>query len=269
VVGFSFDPGVIAWIALAEVLYVRAVRVLRARGYDVPRYQQLAWHGGIALTAIGLLSQIDRLAEDLMSAHMAQHLLIADLAAPFLLVGVRSPVYVFLLPRPLLVRLARRHTLRRIFRRLRRPLVAIPIWIVVLYGWHFAFAFDAALRHPLVHVLQHASFVVGSLLVWWSVVEPKRRRMPGDLWKVPYVLGARLPGMLLAMAFVVMTSPAYAAYYGDRARDHGLSPITDQQIAGGMMLGLDLVVMLVAVGLFFYRSGQEHDRAERAAAAAG
>jgi hypothetical protein len=34
-----------------------------------------------------------------------------------------------------------------------------------------------------------------------------------------------------------------------------------------MMLGLDLFVMLFAVGFFFYRSGQEHDRAERAAQA--
>ncbi len=36
-----------------------------------------------------------------------------------------------------------------------------------------------------------------------------------------------------------------------------------------MMLGLDLLVMLFAVGFFFHRSAQDHDRAERAAAVAG
>ena len=92
--------GAVIGILLAEVLYLRAVHVLGARGYDVPFWQQVAWHGGIALTAIGLLSPIDGLAEDLLSAHMAQHLLIADLAAPLLLVGMRSPVYAFFLPRP-------------------------------------------------------------------------------------------------------------------------------------------------------------------------
>jgi cytochrome c oxidase assembly factor CtaG len=258
---FSFDPTVIALVALGLYLYARAVRILGARGYRVPAGQQAAWYAGMALTAIGLLSPVDGLGEELLSAHMAQHLLIADLAAPLLLVGIRSPVYAFLLPRPVLVPLARRRGLRRLFRWLRRPLVAIPLWIVILYGWHLAFAFEAALRDPLVHALQHESFVVGSLLVWWSVIEPKRRRLPGDLWKVPYLLGARLPGMFLGMAFILMRTPAYASFYGDAARDHGLSPLTDQQLAGGMMLGLDLLIMLGSVAFFFHRSAQEHDRA--------
>jgi cytochrome c oxidase assembly factor CtaG len=268
-VRFSFDPAVIALILIATGLYLRAVRVLARRGYRVPAGQQAAWHAGMALTAIGLLSPIDTLGEELLSAHMAEHLLIADLAAPFFLIGIRSPVYAFLLPRPALVAVARRRGLRRAFRFLRRPLVAIPVWVVILYGWHLAFMFEAALRHPLLHAVQHESFVVGAVLVWWSVIEPKRRRLPGDLWKVPYVLGSRLPGMFLGMAFIVMSSPAYVGFYGERAREHGLSPLTDQQIAGGMMLGLDLFVMLFSVGFFFYRSGQEHDRAQRAAAATG
>jgi cytochrome c oxidase assembly factor CtaG len=269
VVRFSFDPAVIVLILLASGLYVRAVRVLGRRGYRVPTGQQAAWHAGMALTAIGLLSPIDTLGDDLLSAHMAEHLLIADLAAPFFLIGIRSPVYAFLLPRPALVALARRERLRRLFRFLRRPVAAVAIWVVILYGWHFALLFDAALRHPLLHALQHECFVAASLLVWWSVIEPKRRRLPGELWKVPYLVGARLPGMLLGMAFIVMTSPAYGAYYGDRARDHGLSPLTDQQIAGAMMMGLDLALMLFSVAFFFYRSGQEHDRAQQAAAATG
>jgi len=268
-VGFSFDPGVLALLLGAVALYVRAVRVLGRRGYSVPVWQQVAWHAGILLTAVGLLSPLDGLGEELLIAHMGQHLLIADIAAPLLLVGLRSPVYAFLLPRPLLVPLARRDGLRRVFRVLRRPLVAIPVWIFILYAWHFSFAFEAALENDLVHALQHQTFVVGAVLVWWSVIEPKRRRLPGDLWKVPYVIGARLAGMFLGMAFVLLRSPAYPGSYATTTREHGLSVLTDQQVAGGMMLGLDLLVMLFAVSFFFYRSAQEHDQAERTAAVAG
>ena len=75
--------------------------------------------------------------------------------------------------------------------------------------------------------------------------------------------------MFLGMAFIIMRTPAYGEYYGQTAPDHGLSAITDQQVAGGMMLGLDLMVMLFALGFFFYRSAEEHERAERAAAVAG
>ncbi len=265
--GFSFDPSVIALLLGATALYVRAVRVLGRRGYEVPRPQQAAWHAGILLTAAGLLSPIDGLGEELLLAHMGQHLLIADLAAPLLLIGIRSPVYAFLLPRGALVPLARRPRIRRAFRRLRQPLVAVAVWVVILYGWHLQFAFEAALRSDLVHALQHQSFVLGAVLVWWSVIDPKRRRLPGELWKVPYILGARLPGMFLGMAFILLRTPAYPEPYGRTTREHGLSPITDQQVAGGMMLGLDLLVMLFCVAFFFYRSAQDDDRAQRTAAA--
>jgi cytochrome c oxidase assembly factor CtaG len=263
-VGFSFDPVVIALLLGATWLYVRAVRVLKGRGYHVPVPQQVAWHAGIALTAIGLLSPIDGLGEDLLVAHMGQHLLIADLSAPLLLIGIRTPVYAFILPRSVLVPLARRTGFRRALRKLRQPLVAIPLWIVILYGWHFKFAFEGALNNDLVHALQHECFVIGAILVWWSVIEPKRRRMPGDLWKVPYLIGARMSGMFLGMSFVFIRHPVYADTYGHTAPQHGISAITDQQVAGGMMVGLDLLIMLGGLAFVFYRSAQDDERAHRA-----
>ena len=178
-------------------------------------------------------------------------------------------MFAFILPRPVLVPLARATRLRRLLRWLRRPLVAIPVWILILYGWHLSFAFEAALSNGFVHVLQHQSFVLGALLVWWPVIEPKRRRMPGELWKVPYVIGARVAGMFLGMAFILLRTPAYEEFYGQTAPEHGISALTDQQVAGGMMLLLDLLVMLFCLGLFFYRSAQDHDRDERTAAVAG
>jgi putative membrane protein len=261
-VELSLAPGPIVYLLLGEVLYLRAVRTLGRRGYHVPFWQQVAWHVAIVCMAVGLMGPVDPLAEDLLIAHMGQHLLIADIAAPLLLIGLRTPVYAFLLPKPVLVPLARMTWLRRAFRFLRQPLVAVPVWIVTLYGWHFGFMFEGALESELLHAVQHQSFVLASLLVWWSVIEPKRKRLPGELWKVPYLLGARLAGMFLGMAFVIMRSPAYEQY-AERAARHGWSPLTDQQVAGGMMLGLDLGVMLFATGFFFFRSAQDHDIAER------
>jgi putative copper resistance protein D len=258
----SFSPAVVAVLVLAIGLYVRAVRTLAARGYDVPAWQQAAWFGGMALIAVALLGPPDTLSTDLMSAHMAQHLLIADLAAPLLLVGLRTPVLVFYLPRQVLVPLAHRRGLRSAFRAIRKPLPAMAIYVLVLYGWHMAFAFEGALRHPLVHALQHESFVIASVLVWWSVIEPKRRRLRGELWKIGQVLGCRVAGMFLAMAFIIASAPVYSGYYGNRAREHGISPLLDQQIAGGMMMGLDMAIMFFALGFFFYRAAQDNDRAE-------
>ena len=254
------DAGALLAIVCAEVLYLRATRVLAARGYDVPFWQQAAWHAGVLLTGAGLLSPIDPLGEELLSAHMAQHLLIADLAAPLLLVGLRSPVYAFLLPRPALVAVARRRRLRRLFRFVRRPLVAIPVYVLLLYGWHVGFMFEGAMESAPLHVLQHWSFVLGSVLVWWAPLDPKRRRLHGELWKIGHLLGARLAGMFLGMAFVIMRSPAYGAY-AETTREHGMSPLADQQLAGAMMLGLDFLVMVFALCLFFWASARDADAA--------
>ena len=213
-----------------------------------------------------VLLPLHPLSDDLLSAHMAQHLLIADLAAPLLLVGARNPVLGFLLPRPALVTVARSPRLRGATRWLRRPLVAVPVYVLVLYGWHFSIFFEAAVRHPFVHALQHMSFVAIGVLVWWSALEPKRRRFRGELWKVPYLIGARMAGMFLGMSFVLIRVPVYTGVYGSGDRGHGFSALADQQTAGAMMVAVDILIMVFALCFFFFRASQDADREEAASA---
>jgi len=258
---------VVIWLVLLEGLYVRALRILRRRGVRVPRWQVAAWHGAMTLWIVGLLSPIDSLGDDGLAFHMLQHLLIADLAAPLMLVGLRNPVLAFFLPRDVLVPLARARRLRGGFRVLRRPLVALPVYVLVLYAWHFGVFFDAAVRHPLVHALQHSSFIAIGVLVWWSVLEPKRRRLRGDLWKIGHVLTARFLGMFLGMSFVLIRVPIYTGIYGTGKREFGLTAIADQQLAGGMMVVLDIILMVFALAFFFLRAGEQYDADEQRAAA--
>ena len=249
--------GALASILAAELLYVRAVATLGGRGFRVGPWQQAAFHTGMALWAVGLLSPVDRLGEEGLTMHMVQHLLIADIAAPLILIGIRSPVMLFVPPRPLLVAFARRRRLRRAFRVLRQPLVAVPVYVGVLYLWHFAFAFEAAVRSDLVHLLQHSSFVGIGILVWWSALEPKRRQVPGELWKIPYLIGARLAGMFLGMAFVITREPIYTSVYGSGERALGLGAVADQQIAGAVMLITDGLIMFGALCFFFWRASRD------------
>jgi putative membrane protein len=253
----SLDPAGLVVIAVLVWLHARATRALTRRGYRVARGQLAAWYAGVALVAVGLFGPLDHLGEDLLVAHMGQHLLVADLAAPLLLVGARSPVLFFMAPRSLLIALARQPRLRALSRFLRRPLVALPIYVAVLYAWHLAFAFEAALDSEVVHGLQHQSFVAIGLLVWWPVLEPNRSRLRGELWKAGYVLGTRVMTMFVGMAFLILRTPAYDHYDGA----HGLSALSDQQLAGGLMMVVDLLIMLSALAFFFWRAGVDHDRA--------
>src|SRR5688572_6897365 len=212
---------------------------------------------------VALLSPLDSLGEtDLLSAHMAQHLLIADLSAPLLVIGLRSPVYAFILPRAMTVALARSR-LRKVFEFLRQPWIAAPLWILTLYLWHLAPAYEAALRSPVVHALQHQTFIVASLLVWIAVLEPARRHVPGALWKIAHIVGVRFAGMFLGMAFLIVQHPIYEGFYDSRALQHGLTPTEDQQIAGGLMLAVDFLVMMASLVFFFFRAASEADEEER------
>jgi cytochrome c oxidase assembly factor CtaG len=255
----TFEPGPFAGLLALAVLYVRAVRVLGRRGFRVPAGQQAFWWAGFALLALAFLGPLDSLATKLVWAHMGQHVLMADIAAPLMMIGVRNPVLLFLLPRPILEPLARRRTLRGALARLRSPMVAIPVYTLVLYAWHLAPLFEAALRNPVVHALQHESFIVFSVLLWWPLIEPNRRQMPGQLWKIPYVFAARLPTMFLGMGFIFSESLFYDGFYGNGVRQGGLSALTDQQLGGGIMMIVDVLILMTTLTVVFWRSASDDD----------
>jgi putative membrane protein len=254
----AFDPILVVLLLLASGLYLRALRVLRRRRLYVSAWQQAAWWIGIALLTVGMLGPPDAYDDRLLSAHMAQHLLIGDLAAPFLLLGMRAPLLLFYLPRPALVALARRRRLRRGFALLRRPLVALPVYVLTIYVWHYAPLFEGALHHPLLHALQHECFIAANLLLWWPVIEPARRRMGGQLWKIGYIFAARMSTMFLGMMFVFARGVLYADAYGRGLRE-GIGAHADQRTAGGLMMTLDIVMMVIAVCWFFWLASREHD----------
>lgn len=254
----AFDPVLAALLLLACGLYLRALRVLRGRHLHVSALQQSCWWIGIALLTVGMMGPPDAYDHRLLSAHMAQHLLIGDIAAPFLLAGMRSPLLLFFPPRDVLVLLARRHWLRSVFRVLRRPLVALPLYVLTVYAWHAGALFEGALRHPLLHALQHECFLAANLLLWWPVLEPQRRRMGGQLWKIGYIFAARMSTMFLGMVFVFSRGVLYAGSYGTGPRE-GISALSDQQTAGGMMMTLDIVIMVVATCWLFWVASSEYD----------
>lgn len=262
----AFDPIVLALLVAAGWLYVRAVAIVRRRGLRVGAGQQACWWIGLGCIAVAMNGPLDAYEPELLTAHMAQHQLLGDLAAPFLLAGLRAPLLLFYLPRPALVLLARQRWLRAAFRVLRRPLVALPLYVLVVYAWHYGPLFEAAVRDPVVHALQHESFLAANLLLWWPVLEPQRQRMPGELWKIGYIFAARMATMFLGMVFIFTRTPLYGDVYGTGERAGWLSWLVDQQSAGGLMMSLDIVIMVAALAWFFWHAAQQEDRDRQAAA---
>jgi len=229
-----------------------------ARG--VGPLQALAFAGGMLALLAALVSPLDGLGEDyLFSAHMLQHVLLGDLAPLLILLSLSRVIM-----RPATRRLA---SLERRLGPLASPATGIAVWLVLMYLWHIPALYDAAVEHPLLHLLEHVSFFAAGVALWWPLIQPvpMRRRLTG-LQPVAYI-GTAKAGLAALGIFLTWSTTAIYTYYEDTPRIWGLSPIEDQNVAGViMMVEQSLTLALVLVALFIRMLAQseiEQRRRER------
>jgi len=248
---WSFDPLVLLGAVVAVGFFAQGWRRLHARRPELAPWSRWPlFLGGVAVVVLGIVSPLDAIAEEyLQSAHMLQHVLIADLGVALALVAVRGPLSMFFLPQDLLAPLARRRSLRRTLSFLLRPRVAVPLWLGVLVAWHLPVLYDAALRHPLVHRVEHLSFVAVGALVWTLVIDPAGHRRLTLNGRIGLAVVMLWMGQLLAYVFVFSFHPYYDVYAEQPERLLGLSPLADQKLAGVVMMVEQLLTLGVALVL--------------------
>jgi putative membrane protein len=241
-------------VAALTFLYVR-----RWREVDAPLGRLVSFLGAMALVVIALCSPVDRLGEQLFFMHMVQHLLLLDLAPILVLLGLTK-----VLLRPLTRRLVR---LERAAGPLAHPVFAIALYVATMALWHVPALYDAALEHPVLHVLEHISFGVAGGLYWWHLLSPIRaRRRLGGMGPVVYMLGTKV---LVGLLGILLTFAPEAIYdfYERQPGYWGLSPGTDQAVGGLIMALEQSIVMGIALVFLFVRalgeSDREDERAER------
>jgi cytochrome c oxidase assembly factor CtaG len=244
-------PVVLAGAAVALALFTQAfVRLRRRRADRAPWTRALLFGAGLALLVLPLVSPLDVAADEkLLSAHMLQHVLIGDAAVALLVVALRGPILFFLLPPAVLRPLAGLRRLRAFLSLLLRPLVAMGLWTAAIYAWHAPGAYDYAAAHPLVHDLEHLSFVLVGTLVWIQLVDPARHGRLRRPERIFFALGMVALMQPLVDALLFSSSPAYARYSDQPDRLFGLSPLTDQRLAGVVMMTEQLLALGICVAL--------------------
>ena len=239
-------------VAVLTVIYVRRWREVRASGGRLASFL-----GGMLLVLIALCSPIDRLAEQLFFMHMVQHLLLLDLAPILVLLGLTRVIL-----RPLTRRLVR---VEHAAGALAHPVFAIVLYVAVMVLWHVPAMYDAALEHPLVHVLEHLAFGIAGGLYWWHLLSPIRaRRRLGGMGPVVYMLATKALVGLLGILLAFSPDAIYDFY--ERAPEYwGLSHGTDQSVGGLVMALEQSIVMGVALVFLFVRALGESEREEQRA----
>jgi putative membrane protein len=233
-----------AGLSAAGVAYaIRAVHLADA-GRPLPRWRMACFAAGIAVLAVAVLSPLEGLAEELLTAHMVQHLLVLDIAALLIVLGLTGPML-----QPILA-------IRwlRWIRTLAHPIVSLLLWTAVLYVWHIPALYEAAtFDSELLHAIEHGCFFFAGLGIWLSLVGP----LPKPDWfgngaKVAYVIAVRLIGAVLANVLMWSGSLLYPRYEAAGAGS-GIEPLTDQGTAGIVMMFESTILTLATLTWLFFR----------------
>lgn len=253
---WTLDLDVLALCVALGYGYFLTVTALRPAVSDagrVRRQQAMLFYAGVALLYLTAGGPLHKLADEyLVSAHMLQHTLLMLGVAPLLLAG--TPGWVWMA-------LVRRFRAQRVARFVTRPLVALVVFNAVLLLTHLPSVIELQVREAWFHLLAHAVQVAAGILLWWPVLsqtpELPRASYPAQIGYL--FLQSLLPAVLAS--FVTFADSAVYGVYADAPRLWGISPVTDQQIGGGLMKVAGSLVLWTFMGIAFFRWYQQ-ERAE-------
>jgi cytochrome c oxidase assembly factor CtaG len=256
--GWTLDPAIVAALALYSGVYAWRFRNARreAGGRGAGPLQALAAAGALLALVLALISPVEALGERyLFSAHMLQHVLLGDIGPVLSLLALSRVIM-----RPATRRLVR---VERALGPLAHPVTALLVYFALLYVWHVPALYQAALRDPLVHALEHACFFAAGVAVWWPLVQPvpMRHRLTG-LWTFAYIGTAKLGVGALGLYFTWSSAVAYP-FYEAVPRLWSLSPIADQNVGGAIMMVEQSIVLVIAFVILFVRMLAQSEEDER------
>ncbi len=238
----EFLPPVVAG-AVYVTLFARRAQTLAYERRPIERWRAVSFVTGVVMMVVVQLPPFDDWADQVLITHMVQHIIIGDIASLLIVFGLTGPVL-----QPLLhVRVTRP------VRVLAHPVVALVLWTLDLYVWHVPFFYQQAVRHDLVHALEHMCFLWFGMLMWLALIGP----LPKPAWftnwgRLLYVVAVRLVGAVLGNVLIWTQTVLYPVYKAsDAAR--GLNPLSDQNIAGAVMMVEESILTILLLGWLFYR----------------
>jgi putative membrane protein len=263
------DPLILGILILTALLYRSGLAHLGARRRQMVRPAHIAAFAAALLAlAIALASPLELAASSVFAAHMVQHLLLMLVVAPLLVCG--RPVLVLgqampLRGRRLFVRVRAHAPIRAARDALFHPVSAWVIGVAVLWAWHLPALYEVALRYDALHALEHATLTATAALVWALALGRTRRPLA-----VPAASGLLLATAVQSGALGAVLALAQRPLYpihASVAPSWGLTPLEDQQLAGGLMWvppGIVYTVVIAALLAHWLGSLEVRDREQAA-----
>jgi putative membrane protein len=247
------EPALLGGILLCVWLYALLVGPLRRwiapeRGF--PTGESLWFACGVISFYGAVGSPLDAMGESfLFSAHMLQHNILQYITA---LCALRAlPTW---LVDALLVRCPRVRAAAAV---LVHPVTAGFVFTTVFVGWHFPVLYEAALHDKVIHMVEHLTMFLSSMLMLWAIRSPSRI-LPPIAW------GSQMLYIFLLMVaqiplFAILTFSPEVLYptYELAPRITALDPLSDQVLGGLIMKVANMVLSLFLMGRAFVQWSRE------------
>jgi cytochrome c oxidase assembly factor CtaG len=239
-----------AWVELAAGAVLTAGYVLVVRRSRPARWRIACFAGAVTILLAVSLTPLATLAlHYVLWAHLVQNVALAEWI-PLLLVASLPP------------ELAASAARFRAVRFLTRPFVALPLWLGGYLAWHIPAAYEAALEHHTLLHVEHLTYLVTGLLLWWPVLQSQPWSLSSGA-KAAYLFAAFVFASPMGLLLALLPSPIYD-FYVEAPRLWGLTPLADQQIAGMAMAVSEALVFFTVFTVFFVRfMAEEAGEAER------
>jgi putative membrane protein len=245
----DWHPHPDVWLLLGGTWAAYLVAVRRHRAVaaepDDRRRRVALFSAGIVLLWAASDWPVHDLSEDyLYSVHMVQHMVFTLVATPLLLAGMPAWMWRRLLaPRPVFGS----------FAFLTRPVVALMVFNGLLLFTHWPELVEASVGSELVHFTLHVLIVGSAVVMWWPVLSPlvelPALTPPGQMM---YLFAQSLAPTIPA-SFLTFGHSLLYPVYGTFPRIWGISPLTDQLVAGLLMKIVGGLILWAFIATIFFR----------------
>ena len=246
------DPYAWSWNVEALVLVpaMTVAYLLATRRLPAGPWRTASFLGAMGLILAVTITPVETIAiGHLLWVHLLQNVVLAEWAPLLVVLGIPPA-------------LGREIARVRVVRALTHPFVALPVWLATYALWHVPAVYDAALRHPhsLLH-LEHASYFVTGLALWWPVFQDEPHRLP-SVRRAVYVFAGFVLSAPLGLSLALVPEAAYDVYAELPRRLWGISPLADQQLGGVTMASEQALVFFAVFAYWVFRFFAEQEHAE-------
>jgi cytochrome c oxidase assembly factor CtaG len=261
---WNLNPILLAALLTLLGGYLVAIGPLRERsglGEATSWRKIILFVGGWLVLALSVVSPLDTIGRRyLFTASALQLLLITSLAAPLMLAGQ---------PEWLVARLLPTQALRKMTRGFWFAFAAIVLFNGAILIWQVEPLYEASLQSDALHNLRLLTLLVAGIINWWPLLTPLDRHTRfASPFQIFYIAAESVPLDLFGLACIFVATVFYPTY-ASAPRLFGVSALTDQALAGGLLAIPNNIFDLILMSVVFFGWIERSDRAQRAREEAG